>query len=215
MSNKPDIARGKATRWDKQFAEDDPEKWRRPSRFLVKNIHLFGGAVVDNDGSKKRALDLASGPGRNSVYLAEHGFTVNAVDNSKTGLEMAREFARERGEEVAGNLNLIEADLDDFKIEPDGYDLIINFYYLNRDLIPEMAAGLKKSGYLVFETFTKEHGGFNEKSNPTHYLEPNELLKLVLKILDGKRFHILYYREGAHFEEGLMRSVAQLIARKL
>ncbi|MEJ2068120.1 MAG: class I SAM-dependent methyltransferase [Deltaproteobacteria bacterium] len=213
MSEKPDIDLDKATRWDKKFAADDPEKWRRPSRLLVDNIPLVGGIAVD--GGKGRALDVASGPGRNSVYLAEHGFVVDAVDNSKTGLEMARSFALERGEEVAGNLNLIEADLDDFVIEPGAYDLIINFYYLNRGLISEMAAGLKAGGYLIFETFTKEHDGFNEGSNPSHYLNPNELLGLVLSVSGEKRFHILYYREGAHFEEGLMRSAAQLVARKI
>ncbi|MBN1573007.1 MAG: class I SAM-dependent methyltransferase [Deltaproteobacteria bacterium] len=215
MSNENDVSLKEPTRWDKQFAQDDPEKWRRPSRLLAENIHLFGGGVVDDEGGRKWALDIACGPGRNSVFLAEHGFIVDAVDNSKTGIEMARAFAEERGEEVVENLNLIEADLGDFEIAPGRYDLIVNFYYLDRGLIPKMAAGLKEGGYLVFETFTREHGGFGEKSNPAHYLDPNEILGLVLNVSGGRKFKILYYREGSTFEEGLMRGAAQLIARRV
>jgi SAM-dependent methyltransferase len=162
-----------------------------------------------------RALDVACGPGRNSVFLAEHGFVVDAVDNSKTGIEMARAFAEERGEGVVENLNLVVADLADFTIAPDSYDLIVNFYYLDRGLIPKTAAGLKEGGYLVFETFTKEHAGFGEKSDPAHYLDTNELIRLVLDVPGEKRFQVLYYREGSTFEEGLMRSAAQLIARRI
>ncbi len=217
MSIKPDKYQEVITRWDKQFAESDPEKWRRPSRFLVENIHLFKDVVGKGDSGRKQALalDIAAGPCRNGVFLVEEGFVVDAVDNSKTGLKMAADFAQERGEGVVSNLNLIEADLDDFVIKPDIYDLIINFYYLNRGLLEGMAAGLKTGGYLVFETFTRDHKGFKKTSNPNNYLGPNELLELVLGISDERLFHILYYREGALFEEGLMRSAAQLIARKV
>ena len=215
MSIKPDNYQEKITRWDKQFSESDPKKWRKPSRFLVENIHLFKDVAGKDGSGRKVALDIAAGPCRNGVFLVEEGFVVDAVDNSKTGLKMAADFAQERGEGVVSNLNLIEADLDDFAIKPDVYDLIINFYYLNRGLLKGMAAGLKTGGYLVFETFTRDHRGFKETSNPKNYLGPNELLELVLGITEKRLFHILYYREGALFQEGLMRSAAQLIARKL
>ena len=217
MSIKPNRSHEMITRWDKQFSESDPEKWRRPSRFLVENIHLFKGVVGKGENGRKQtlALDIAAGPCRNGVFLVEQGFVVDAVDNSRTGLKMAADFAQDRGEAVVRNLNLIEADLDDFVIKPGIYDLIINFYYLNRGLLKGMAAGLKTGGYLVFETFTREHRGFKKTSNPNNYLGPNELLELVLGISDKRLFHILYYREGALFEEGLMRNAAQMIARKV
>lgn len=217
MSIKPDKSQEMITRWDKQFAASDPDKWRKPSRFLVENIHLFKGVMGKGDNGRKQALalDIAAGPCRNSVFLVEQGFVVDAVDNSRTGLKMAADFAQERGEGVVKNLNLIEADLDDFEIKPDNYDLIINFYYLNRVLLKGMAAGLKTGGYLVFESFTKDHRGFKKTSNPNNYLGSNELLELVMGISDKRLFHILYYREGALFEEGLMKNAAQLIARKI
>jgi 2-polyprenyl-3-methyl-5-hydroxy-6-metoxy-1,4-benzoquinol methylase len=35
-----------------------------------------------------RVLDLGCGPGRHSIFLAERGFSVTAVDNAPTALEM-------------------------------------------------------------------------------------------------------------------------------
>ena len=39
---------------------------------------------------------------------------------------------------------LLSADLDTFEIEKERYDLIANFYYLSRKLIPKMKKGLKE-----------------------------------------------------------------------
>lgn len=47
-----------------------------------------------------RALDLGCGPGRNALYLASHGFSVDAVDLSPTALRWAEERARAAGAAV-------------------------------------------------------------------------------------------------------------------
>jgi len=44
-----------------------------------------------------RALDVATGTGRNAVHLAAEGYEVDAVDQSRAGLEIARERAADRG----------------------------------------------------------------------------------------------------------------------
>ncbi|MBL3668311.1 class I SAM-dependent methyltransferase [Streptomyces sp. M2CJ-2] len=44
-----------------------------------------------------RALDVGCGPGRNALYLAAHGFEVDAVDLSPAAVGWARERARETG----------------------------------------------------------------------------------------------------------------------
>ena len=44
-----------------------------------------------------RALDLAAGEGRNSVWLAERGWSVTAVDFSRVGLEKGRKLSAARG----------------------------------------------------------------------------------------------------------------------
>jgi 2-polyprenyl-3-methyl-5-hydroxy-6-metoxy-1,4-benzoquinol methylase len=44
-----------------------------------------------------RILAVADGEGRNSVWLAEQGLDVHAIDFSRTAQDKARALARERG----------------------------------------------------------------------------------------------------------------------
>src|SRR5579862_6819374 len=78
-----------------------------------------------------RALDLACGAGRNALYLAELGWQVVAVDSSRAAIRLLRERAAAAGFEVQAQV----ADLESaaFVIEPCGYDLICDFFYLQRN----------------------------------------------------------------------------------
>jgi 2-polyprenyl-3-methyl-5-hydroxy-6-metoxy-1,4-benzoquinol methylase len=44
-----------------------------------------------------KALDLACGTGRNALWLAEHGWSVTAVDGSPAAIEILRQRASEKG----------------------------------------------------------------------------------------------------------------------
>ena len=94
-----------------------------------------------------RALDLACGAGRNSIFLAENGWDVTAVDNSAAGVEIARSRAEEKGLKI----DFIVADLEtsEFAIEPGAYDLICDLYYLQRDLFPKMKNGVRSGGVII------------------------------------------------------------------
>ena len=185
-------------RWDKRFGTKEFALGREPNPFLKRYIRLL---------PKGRALDMATGEGRNAVFLAQHGFEVDAVDISEKGLKKARELAREIGVKV----NTLLVDLDDYQIEKDRYDLIANFYFLKRRLIPRIRKGLKKRGMVIFETYLLEHrtlaaGGPKQAK---YFLKPNELLRLF------KDFRILFYREGIFREGGRRKAVASLIAEKI
>jgi tellurite methyltransferase len=183
------------TRWDARYPAEDPEVWKRPSAFLVRCLPLLSGG---------RALDVACGPARNAVFLAERGYVVDGVDNSREGLMMAREFIRRRNARV----NLIFADLARYAVRPGGYDLIVNFFYLDRALVPLLVGGLKPGGYLVFESFTTDNRRFSPLKDPAHYLAPNELLGLI------GAMRVLSYYEGTVIEAGMARCVARAVARK-
>jgi tellurite methyltransferase len=183
------------TRWDMRFPTEDAQLWKRPSRFLVEQI----GAIPVG-----RALDVACGPARNAVFLAQRGFVVDGVDNSRAGLMMARRFMDEAGVSV----NLIFADLDRYVIKPRAYDLVVNLFYLNREIIPDLIRGLKDGGYLIFESFTVDTFRFMPGKDPKHYLAPNELLDLV------RGMRVLSYYEGTIIEAGMARATARLLARK-
>lgn len=71
-----------------------------------------------------RALDLAAGEGRNSLWLAERGWEVTAVDFSAVGLEKARRAADARGVRLTTEV----ADLIAYEPSPSGFDLVMIVY---------------------------------------------------------------------------------------
>ena len=152
------------------------------------------------------ALDIAAGQGENAVFLAQHGFDVDAVDISKVGLLKARKLARETGVKI----HTLFGDLETYSIQKERYDLIANFYFLKRSLIPKIQQGLKKGGRVIFETYTLEHRSLGTKGPkpPRYFLKPNELLRLF------GGFRILVYREGIFKEGGRRKAIASLIAEK-
>jgi SAM-dependent methyltransferase len=170
---------------------------RGANTILKKNLRFL---------PKGKALDLAAGEGRNAVFLAEHGFEAEAVDISPVAISRARKLARARGVRIKATA----ADLDTYPIPPGQYDLILNFYFLDRRLTPRIKKGLKKGGMVVFETYTTEQKklGPGGPGQTQYVLKPNELLRLF------RGFQVLFYREGVFREGGKRRAIASLIAQK-
>ncbi len=185
-------------RWDKRFGEKEFALGKKPNPFLKKYLHLLPRGI---------ALDIATGEGRNAVFLAQHGFEVDAVDISEKGLRKARQLAREKGVKM----NTFVVDLDRFQIEKERYDLIANFYFLKRRLIPRIKKGLKKGGRVIFETYILDHRGLGAggPKQEKFFLKPNELIGFF------NNFRILFYREGIFREGGKRKAVASLIAEKI
>jgi len=185
-------------RWNTRFGKKEFALGKEPNPFLKKYIHLL---------PRGKALDIATGEGRNAVFLAQNGFEVDAVDISEKGLRKARKLARLKG--VAIDTFLV--DLDQYQIEKDRYDLIANFYFLKRRLIPRIKKGLKKGGRVIFETYTLEHRtlGAGGPKQAKYFLKPNELLRLF------RGFRTLFYREGIFREAGRKKAVASLLAEKI
>ncbi|HWF07141.1 MAG TPA: mechanosensitive ion channel domain-containing protein [Bryobacteraceae bacterium] len=80
-----------------------------------------------------KALDLAAGSGRHSLWLAQHGWNVTAVD-----LEPA----------TIPGVHFQQADLEkhEYRIAPAAWDLILCWLYWQPDLLPEIAAGVRPGG---------------------------------------------------------------------
>jgi tellurite methyltransferase len=184
-------------RWDKRFGRKEFALGKEPNPLLKRHIHLL---------PKGRALDVATGEGRNAVFMAQNGFEVDAVDISEKGLKKARKLAREKRVKI----NTFLVDLDRYQIEKERYDLIANFYFLKRRLIPRIRKGLKKGGKVIFETYLLEHRTFGTggPKQAKYFLKPNEPLRLF------RNFRILFYREGIFKEGGKRKAVASLIAEK-
>ena len=185
-------------KWDEKYKLRAYAHGKNPNSFLKKHIRLL---------PQGKALDIAAGEGQNAVFLAQQGFEVEAVDISPVGLAKARKLAGALGVKI----KTIQADLDDYPIESGRYDLITNFYFLDRRLFPRIKKGLKKGGKVVMETYTTDHpsvGGSGVLMNPKYLLKPNELLERF------RDFRVLAYREGNIRERGKRKAIASLIAEK-
>ena len=147
----------------------------------------------------KKALDIASGNGRNAVFLTDKGFSVDAVDISEVGLA---EFSGKYP-----NINAICADLDQFEIATVHYDLIVNVKFLNRRLFPYIHEGLKPGGVVIFHALLESD---SLKSTPEHcrdyLLKINELLQAFLTM------RIIYYREDRDPKSNHSDEMATLVA---
>jgi tellurite methyltransferase len=148
---------------------------------------------------------LACGTGRHAIFLAEKGWNVAAVDNSGVGIEIARERAREKGIQV--DFRTADLEKGEFKIEPDAYDLICDFYYLQRDLFPQMQAGVKVGGIIVSTIHI--YGEGEEKGR--FLLKEGELREFF------RDFEILHYHETSLTDRDAgehHRRTAEIIAKR-
>jgi len=163
------------------------------SDILKENIAL---------AKKGKALDIACGMGRNTHFIADSGFEVDAVDLSDYALEQVAN--RE-------NINKIEADLDSYIFEEDRYDLILKINYLDRKMFPKIMKALKKEGVFIYQTFVKTASGdgYHNPTNPDFHLDRDELPKVfsALEIL-------LYKEEDAVNLRGEKVRIASFIGRK-
>lgn len=179
----------------------DKERWNK--RHVEKPMRKNVESILEKYISHARvgnALDIACGIGRNTHFLAEAGFYVDAVDISDYAL----------GEiENLETIKKIETDLDTYNIEINKYDLIININYLNRRLFPQIKEALCSGGIVIFETFIIAHGDFSQPANPEFLLRKNELLHSFIGL------DIIYYEERDDINlRGENTRVASLVARK-
>jgi SAM-dependent methyltransferase len=181
--------------------QSDKQRWNK--RFKEKPFRDYVEPVVEkyvNLANKGYALDIACGQGRNTHFLADNGFVVDAVDLSDYALSQIREDK---------NINKIEADLDEYNLEKNKYDLIININYLNRRFFHQIKEALKIGGVVIFETFIIAHGDFDNPQNPEYLLRSNELLHAFIGL------EIIYYEERLDINlRGEKTKVASLVARK-
>jgi tellurite methyltransferase len=184
--------------WEEKYQIKSLADMPRPAAFLQKHAEMLGSGGA--------ALDIAMGAGQNAVFLAGLGFAVTGVDRSRAACDLALQLAADRG--VA--INAIASDMLDWRFPEHQFDLIVDFYFLERALAPRIIAGLKKGGLLVFETYTLDQQRFDGPHNPDFLLKPNELLTAFLDLF------VLYYHERIEPDgSGGYTALASMIARKV
>ena len=187
------MAQSDSIRWDVRYREAQYEHPLPPRRLLVENASLLpkGG----------RALDIAAGTGRNACFLEQQGFQVIGVDVSWQALRRAARFAP--------TSHWVLADLEHFSIPDGSFDVILNFYFLQRALWPIFCRALRPGGLLFLETLTQDMRLHRPDLQDCNLLAAGEL-KHAFQNLE-KLYHFEGWTESDH---GKQKAVASLIARQ-
>jgi 2-polyprenyl-3-methyl-5-hydroxy-6-metoxy-1,4-benzoquinol methylase len=134
--------------WNRKYREA-PEAWIEPDPFLPSAYSEYIRPLFPNGGS---ALDLAGGAGRHSIWLAKQGWEVTLIDISETGVEQARWNAGA----LASQIRFVIDDLTGFAVSHTQFDMVMAFFYLDRQIFPEVVKAIRPGGLLVYKTLTME-----------------------------------------------------------
>jgi ubiquinone/menaquinone biosynthesis C-methylase UbiE len=169
------------------------------------------------DGS---ALDLGCGQGKEIFYLKNNGFTVTAVDSSYVAIRQIKNKCKIDGIQ---NIKSVHANVIDFPIEDNQYDLIICFnvlYILDKEdalnVLKKIQNGVKVGGIVSLAIFSIQDPFYTKEKSYRFYVKKNELKNLF------DNFEILEYFEGFIDEPahaGLLKNhkhgIATIIARRI
>ena len=134
--------------WDKRFSTPDYVFGEEPNAFLVSQAALLG---------KGHALALADGEGRNSVWLAKQGFTVDAFDFSAPAIVKAQALADKHKVRV----NFSCSAWQDFDWQAARYNLVAGIFFQfatpdeRAELFQTIKDSLKPGGVLVIQGYGK------------------------------------------------------------
>ncbi|MCD6527943.1 MAG: methyltransferase domain-containing protein [Desulfuromonas sp.] len=166
--------------WDKRWQERrqhplEPDPW------LVKVMALLPSSPLTPAGDS--ALDLACGLGRNALYLALEGWQVTAVDGSSVAVEHLR-----------NQCSAIDVQQLDLTIKPQQitsrYDLVLQFFYFNRQRLHHFMQWVRPGGIMVVRTFSSAGNFPGQGPHPDFTLQPGELLEHF------EGWNILCHEEG-------------------
>lgn len=136
--------------WSGRYAAagDDYLFGTAPNKFLKSQLHRLRPGL--------KALSVADGEGRNSVWLAEEGLDVTAVELSSVALHKARRLALERNAEV----KFVLADILKWAWPAGGYDVVAAIFIqfvapAERGVVFErLQAALNPGGLLLLQGYT-------------------------------------------------------------
>jgi len=180
-------------RWNERFSAPDYIFGTAPNAFLASKAHLFKPG--------QRALCVADGEGRNSVWLAGRGLEVSAFDISPVGVAKARKLAAERGVRVAHEV----ASVYEWRWPLAHFDVVAAIFVQFADpamrsfLFERMAASLKPGGLVLIEGYTPRQ--LEYKTGGPSQIENLYTAELLRSSFPG--FEVLELREyEAELDEG-------------
>lgn len=199
-----------AETWNKRFDRLDFIFGTEPNTYLANHRMLFVPG--------KRALCVADGEGRNSVWLAQQGLEVDAFDISAVGVAKASKLAQQAGVSV----NFHVDDCDSWPWRSDAYDYVIAIFVQFADpqmrmrLFANMVKTLKPEGRLILQGYMPKQLEYKTGGPPCiDHLYTEELLRTSfdgLEILELEAYESVIQEGTQH--HGLSALIGMVGAKK-
>ena len=135
-----------------------------------------------------RALDLACGKGRHSIFLSNQGYNVLSVDTNEISLNLFN------GRSIRKKAIDVE-DVNNWPLEEKNFYVIVVTNFLNRTIFPLIINSVDTGGYLIYETFSDGHQNIGRPNNPKYILKSKELINLTssMRLLEYEEIYINNY----------------------
>ncbi|MGX1771494.1 class I SAM-dependent methyltransferase [Nocardia brasiliensis] len=191
-----------ATEWDERYAQSDLVWGAPPNSTVVE--HVFGlerrtPLAPDGDGQVPelpRALDLACGEGRNSLWLATHGWQVYAVDYSQVGVDKGRTIATRLSRSVRSRITWECADVTELEVTGPFELVLMVFLHLpadqRRTVLRHAADLLAPEGTLLVlgHDTTNLTDGYGGPKDPDVLFTPDDVIADLAPAIDDHRIRI-------------------------
>ena len=174
----PAVTADERQRWESRYERTAFRSPEDPSPILEATLESV---------EPGRALDIATGLGRNARLLADHGWTVDAIDISRTALERGRSRSAREQRSDSSSINWILADVDTYCFRASRYDLITISFFDARTRLSAILEALAPGGVLVYEHYLHsidavcedDSSDVDRKGGPSdqYRFAPNELLE--------------------------------------
>ncbi|HSE08624.1 MAG TPA: class I SAM-dependent methyltransferase [Nocardioidaceae bacterium] len=171
--------------WDQRYAATELVWSARANQFVESELA---------DLAPGRAIDVAAGEGRNSIWLAGRGWDVTAVDFSEVGLDKGRALAARHEQDGALHIEWVRADVLEYDPGEQTFDLALLAYLQlraeqRRAAVRRAFLSLRDGGTL----FVVAHDSTNltEGTGGPQYPEVLYTAEDVLADLDGERFEVV------------------------
>lgn len=187
--------KGNRALWDRKYQEGLPSL-TKPDPFFVSAYEKHVNQSLRNVG---RALDLAAGLGRHTLWLAARAWQVSAVDVSEVAIGKLGQAAGHLNVKI----NLFAIDAAEYDFEPERFDLIVLFYHLDRNLFPKIVSALKPGGLFICKMAVRWGSEIVLEKSHLKPLDKNELVSLVPGL------HAIDYRERPVRGRGVVEFVGK------
>jgi ubiquinone/menaquinone biosynthesis C-methylase UbiE len=182
----------KLSTWSASYSSIPPWDVGHPQKAFVK-------LVERGEMTPSRVLDIGSGPGENTIFLAEQGFSAVGIDFTPEAVEIARDRAAQHevdAEFVQGNV----LDLEQF-FEANSFDYVIDsglFHSIRPEdldqFVRQVRHVLKPGGVYYILCFSdKEPPGFGprrlSKRMIREALEPGFVIEYISDTVFESRIH--------------------------